>query len=201
MARYQRKSYHKKRASGRRLSLTWLKGWWLPSHLMHPTKPTDCIYVEKIPKQCYLSCPNSQGVWKGVWWDKHSSRVWIISLRPFPLSLCVCIKYLIFSKKKKKKISPLLYTLTLQFLYLCIFLLFWLFSPHFIYYKYLFSFLPFSPYFARTKRWILSLSLSCFVSFGEFLILCCTSNLGWWFFLHKILQLLINMSKMHEYEM
>ena len=40
---------------------------------MHPTKPLDCIYVEKIPEQYCLDYRNSQGVWEGVRWDKHSS--------------------------------------------------------------------------------------------------------------------------------
>ena len=52
-------------------------------------------------------------------------------------------------------------------------------SPHVFYYKYLFFSLPFYLYFSHKNRWILSLSLSL----GEFLILCCTSNLGWWIFL------------------
>ena len=46
----------------------------VPSHLMHPTKPPSCIYVEKISEQCCLGCRNSQEVWEGVWWDKHSSN-------------------------------------------------------------------------------------------------------------------------------
>ena len=39
---------------------------------MHLTKPPDFIYVEKTPKQCCIDYRNSQGVWEGVWWDKHS---------------------------------------------------------------------------------------------------------------------------------
>ena len=42
-------------------------------HLMHPTKPSDFIYVEKTPEQCYHDRCNSQRVWEDVWWDKHSS--------------------------------------------------------------------------------------------------------------------------------
>ena len=40
---------------------------------MHSTKPPGCIYVEKTSEQCCLGCPNSQGAWKDVWLDKHSS--------------------------------------------------------------------------------------------------------------------------------
>ena len=40
---------------------------------MHPTKPPNRIYVEKTTKQYYLGYRISQKVWKGVWWDKHSS--------------------------------------------------------------------------------------------------------------------------------
>ena len=47
---------------------------------------------------------------------------------------------------------PLLYTLTLQFLYPFIFHLFWPFFSPFFYYKNLLFSLPFNPYFAHTKR-------------------------------------------------
>ena len=50
-----------------------IEGWWLKPHLMHPTKPPGYIYVEKTPEQCCLSYQNSQGIWEGVWWDKHSN--------------------------------------------------------------------------------------------------------------------------------
>ena len=73
VARYQRRLYYREWTSGKGLALTWLKGWWLSPHLMHPIKPPSCIYVEKTPEQCCLGCPNSQGIWEGVWWDKHSS--------------------------------------------------------------------------------------------------------------------------------
>jgi len=66
VARYQRRSYCRKRVSEKGLALTWLKGWWLLPHLMHPTKPPDCIYVEKTPEQCCLGSHNSQRVWEGV---------------------------------------------------------------------------------------------------------------------------------------
>ena len=50
VARYQRRSYYRERASEKRLALTLLKGWWLPPHLMHLTKPPAYIYVEKTPE-------------------------------------------------------------------------------------------------------------------------------------------------------
>ena len=40
---------------------------------MHPTKPPGRIYVEKTPEQYCFGCRNSQKIWEGVWWDKHSS--------------------------------------------------------------------------------------------------------------------------------
>ena len=53
-------------------------------------------------------------------------------------------------------------------------------SPHVFYYKYLLFSLPFYLYVShKIGEYSLSLSLSL----GEFLILCCTSNLGWWIFL------------------
>ena len=58
---------------GGELTLIWLKRWWLPSHLMHPTKPPGCIYVEKILKQYCLGCPDLQRADEGVWWDKYLS--------------------------------------------------------------------------------------------------------------------------------
>ena len=73
VAHYHRRSYCRERVSKKRLALTWLKGWWLPPHLMHLTKSPNCIYVEKTPKQYCLGCCNSQGIWEGVWWDKNSS--------------------------------------------------------------------------------------------------------------------------------
>ena len=60
VARYQRKSYCRERVLEKGLALTWLNGWWLPPHLMHPTKPPGCIYVEKTSEQCCLGCSNSQ---------------------------------------------------------------------------------------------------------------------------------------------
>jgi len=74
VARYQRRSYYRERAPGMGLALTWLKGWWLPPHLMHPTKPPGCIYVKKTSEQYCLGCPNSQKAWESVWWDKHLSN-------------------------------------------------------------------------------------------------------------------------------
>ena len=50
VARHQGKLYYRERVSEKGLALTWLKGWWMPPHLMHPTKPSDCIYVEKTLK-------------------------------------------------------------------------------------------------------------------------------------------------------
>ena len=41
---------------------------------MHPTKFSGRIYVEKTPEQCCLGCHNSQKIWEGAWWDKHSSN-------------------------------------------------------------------------------------------------------------------------------
>ena len=73
VARCQGRSYCWERVSKRGLALTWLKGWWLPPHLMRSTKSPGCIYVEKISKQCCFGCRNSEGVWECVWWDKHSS--------------------------------------------------------------------------------------------------------------------------------
>ena len=66
VACYQRRLYCKERVSGKGLSLTSLKEWWLPPHLMHPTKPPSCIYIEKTPEKCCIGCHNSQGVWEGV---------------------------------------------------------------------------------------------------------------------------------------
>ena len=43
VARYQRMSYCRERVMGRGLALIWLKRWWLPPHLMHPTKPPSFI--------------------------------------------------------------------------------------------------------------------------------------------------------------
>ena len=71
IARHQRRSYYTERASGKGLALTWLKSWWLPPHLMHPTKPPDCIYVEKNPEQCCLGYRDSQEDW-----DCYSATKW-----------------------------------------------------------------------------------------------------------------------------
>ena len=74
IACHQRRSYCTERVSGKGLALTWLKSWWLPSHLMHSTKPHGYIYVEKIPEQCCLGCRDSQGDWNCYsatkWFDK-----------------------------------------------------------------------------------------------------------------------------------
>ena len=61
ITRHQGKSYCRERTSEKGLALTWLRDWWLPPHLMHPTKPLGCIYVEKTPEQCYLSCRTHKG--------------------------------------------------------------------------------------------------------------------------------------------
>ena len=78
IARHQRRSYCTERVSGKGLALTWLKSWWLPSHLMHSTKPPGYIYVEKIPEQCYLGCRDSQGDWNCYsatkWFEKKKGR-------------------------------------------------------------------------------------------------------------------------------
>ena len=40
---------------------------------MHLTKHPSRIYVEKTPEQYCFGFRNSQKIWEGVWWDKHSS--------------------------------------------------------------------------------------------------------------------------------
>ena len=78
IACHQRRSYCTKRVSRKGLALTWLKSWWLPSHLMHSTKPPSYIYVEKIPEQCCLGCRDSQGDWNCYsatkWFEKKKGR-------------------------------------------------------------------------------------------------------------------------------
>ena len=63
VAHYQRKSYSRERVSGRGLALTWLKGWWLPLHLIHPTKSPSYIYVKKTPEPPLLPWPFEQLPW------------------------------------------------------------------------------------------------------------------------------------------
>ena len=78
----------------------------------------------------------------------------------------------------------LLYTLTLQFLHPFIFLLFWLFFAPIFYYKNLLFSIPFNPYFAHTKRWILSLSLSLSLYIYIYSFLWWMFNsLDWWIFM------------------
>ena len=78
IACHQRRSYCTERVSGKGLALTWLKSWWLPSHLMHSTKPPGYIYVEKIPEQCCLDCRDSQGDWNCYsatkWFEKKKGE-------------------------------------------------------------------------------------------------------------------------------
>ena len=66
MAHHHKRSDCRGRVAERRLVLTCLKGWYLPPHLMHPTKSLGHIYVEKSPEQCCLGCRNSQKIWEGV---------------------------------------------------------------------------------------------------------------------------------------
>ena len=40
---------------------------------MHLIKHPSRIYVEKTPEQYCFGFRNSQKIWEGVWWDKHSS--------------------------------------------------------------------------------------------------------------------------------
>ena len=54
VAHYQRRSCCWEKVSERGIALTWLEGRWLPPHSMHPTKPPNCIYVEKTPELCCL---------------------------------------------------------------------------------------------------------------------------------------------------
>ena len=76
---YHRRSHSRGKASRRRSVLSCLKGWKLPPYLLHPTKPSNCIYVKKTPEQCYLGSRNSQKVWGNVWWDKHSRVAYVIN--------------------------------------------------------------------------------------------------------------------------
>ena len=76
---YHKRSHSRGKASRRRSVLSCLKGWKLPPYLLHPTKPSNCIYVKKIPEQCYLGSHNSQKVWGNVWWDKHSRVAYVIN--------------------------------------------------------------------------------------------------------------------------
>ena len=52
-----------------------LKGWKLPPHLLHPTKPSSCIYVEKTPEQYCLGSHNSWKVWGNKWRDKINKKM------------------------------------------------------------------------------------------------------------------------------
>ena len=78
---YHRRSHCRGKASRRRSVLSCLKGWKLQPHLLHPTKPSGCIYVNKTPEQCYLGSRNSQKVKGNVWWDKYSRVAYIINKR------------------------------------------------------------------------------------------------------------------------
>jgi len=55
-----------RKSFGEGVSSDMTEGIVAASHLMHPTKPPDCIYVKKTLEQCCLGCRNSQGVWEGV---------------------------------------------------------------------------------------------------------------------------------------
>ena len=52
-----------------------LKGWKLPPHLLHPTKPYNCIYVEKTPEQYCLGSHNSWKVWGNKWRAKINKKM------------------------------------------------------------------------------------------------------------------------------
>ena len=76
---YHRRSHSRGKASRRRSVLSCLKGWKLPPYLLHPTKPSNYIYVKKTPEQCYLGSRNPQKVWGNIWWDKHSRVAYVIN--------------------------------------------------------------------------------------------------------------------------
>ena len=76
---YHKRSHSRGKASRRRSVLSCLKGWKLPPYLLHPTKPSNCIYVKKTLEQCYLGSRNSRKVWGNVWWDKHSRVAYVIN--------------------------------------------------------------------------------------------------------------------------
>ena len=71
----QRRLHYRGRVSRRRSVLSFLKGWKLPPHLLHPTKPYNCIYVEKTPEQYCLGSHNSWKVWGNKWRDKINKKM------------------------------------------------------------------------------------------------------------------------------
>ena len=90
----------------------------------------------------------------------------------------------------------LLHNMTWIIWCLQLYIFFWIFfysssfyydsSPQFFYYKNLLFSIPFNPYFAHTKRWILSLTLSLFIyiyiyiySFFWWMF----NSLNWWIFI------------------
>ena len=75
VAYYQKRSHCRGRASGMRIVLSCLKGWKLPPHLLHPTKPSSCIYVEKTPEQYCLGSHNSWKVWGNKWRAKINGKM------------------------------------------------------------------------------------------------------------------------------
>ena len=76
---YHRRSHSRGNASRRRSVLSCLKEWKLPPYLLHPTIPSNCIYVKKTSEQCYLGSRNSRKVWGNVWWDKHLRVAYVIN--------------------------------------------------------------------------------------------------------------------------